>query len=436
MKRYWIFLCVFVILGASAARAQESLAIRGATLLTVTHGVIENGTIVVEGGKITAVGPDARIPEGARVIDGRGKFVMPGMFDAGDYLGLIEIPAEQITDDTTEYNDPIHPELRVLDALNPQSEVIRVTRAEGITLALSTPAEGNLIAGQSAVIRLDGGTVDDMVVESPAALEINLGEPSKMLYGPKGKAPETRMGQMALLRQEFLKAQHYRQEHEAAAKHATEKPESKEAAKPAAPPATDLKMEVLLEALDGKLPVVIRADRLSDIEMALRLADEFHLRVILSEGTSAWRLAPLLAQKNIPVIVGPVLEAPESLEAADVRLDNAAKLVEAGVPIAFRTGTSGEARDLPFAVEYAIGYGLTPEAALAATTLNPARFFGLDSRYGSLDTGKQANLIVLDGMPFKVKTHVTAEIINGKVVDLSNHQTELFEFYKKKYGIH
>src|SRR5579859_426220 len=157
-------------------RAQESIAIRGGKLLTVTHGVIENGTVLVENGKIKAVGANVSIPPGATVIDATGKVVMPGMMDAGDRLGLVEIPAEQITDDATEYNDPIHPELRVLDALNPRSELFRVTRSQGITNAVSTPAGGNLIAGQSVVISLDGGTVQQIVVESPAALVINLGE--------------------------------------------------------------------------------------------------------------------------------------------------------------------------------------------------------------------------------------------------------------------
>ena len=207
-----------VTFGSLPASAQNAIAITGAKLLTVTQGVIENGTLVVESGRIAAIGADVRVPPDARVIDARGKVVMPGMIDAGDELGLVEIPAEQITLDATEYTDPVHPELRVLDALNPRSELIRVTRAAGITNALSTPAPGNLIAGQSAFIQLDGETVEEIVVKSPAALDINLGEMSKSVYGAKGKPPDTRMGQMAMLRQAFLSAQHYRAVHEAYAK--------------------------------------------------------------------------------------------------------------------------------------------------------------------------------------------------------------------------
>lgn len=441
MFRKSLILAVLVFAcGAAPARAQQTIAIKGAKILTVTHGVIENGTVLIENGRISQVGANVQVPSGAKIIDARGKVVMPGMMDAGDRLGLVEIPAEKVTVDSTEYTNPIHPELRVLDALNPGSEMIRVARAAGITNAVSTPAEGNLIAGQSAVINLDGETVERMVVKSPAALQINLGEASKETYGSKQKAPETRMGQMAMLRQEFLKAQHYRAEQEAyAKKQAGEKSgdnaSKSQEAKPSAPPSRDLKMDAMVEALEAKIPVVIRADRVSDLEMGLRLADEFHLRLILQDAAAAWRIADELAARKIPVIIGPILEEPISMESLDVRLENAALLHKAGVPIAIQTASEEDVRELPFQVEYAISYGLPPEAAVEAVTLNPARFFGVDDRLGSVDVGKQANLIILDGEPFRVKTHVVTELIDGKVVDLSNHQTKLFEFYRKKYGI-
>jgi imidazolonepropionase-like amidohydrolase len=194
-------------------------------------------------------------------------------------------------------------------------------------------------------------------------------------------------------------------------------------------------MDAMAAALDGKIPVVAHADRVSDIESALRLADEFHFHLILADAASAWRIAPQLAARKIPVIVGPILEEPGRMESLDVRLDNAARLYQAGVPIAIQTSADNEVRNLPFEVEYAISYGLPEDAALAAVTLNPARFFGVDNHLGSIDVGKDADLIVLDGTPFRVKTHVVTELIDGKVMDLSNHQTRLYEFYKKKYGI-
>ncbi len=417
-----------LFLAGLPALAQNTIAITGGRVLTISHGVIENGTVLVENGKIAAVGRDVRVPRGAQVIDARGKVVMPGIFDAGDKLGTVEIPLERVTVDDTEYTDPLQPQLRVLDALNPESENILVARAAGITNALSTPADGNLVGGQSAVIQLEGDTVDAMVVKSPAALHISLGEQSKLTYGTKNRAPETRMGEVAMLRQEFLKAQHYKEVQDAYA----QKQRGKE---PAAPPARDLKLEAMVAALEGKIPVVAHAERVSDIESGLRLADEFHLHLILADAAAAWRIADQLAARKVPVIVGPILEEPNHMESLDVRLDNAARLYKAGVPIAIQTSADNEVRDLPFQVEYAISYGLPEDAALAAVTLNPARFFGVDNQLGSIDAGKEANLVVLDGTPFRVKTHVVTELIEGKVVDLSNHQTRLYEFYKKKYGI-
>jgi imidazolonepropionase-like amidohydrolase len=429
-----------LVFSATFMHAQSVVAIQGGKVLTVTQGVIENGTVLIENGKIAAVGADVQVPAGAKVIDARGKVVIPGLIDSGTRLGLVEIPEEQTTVDSTEYTEPVQPDLRVLDALNPRSELLRVARTEGITNALSTSAEGNLVAGQCAFIRLNGDTVEQLVVKSPAALLINLGEPSKLTYVKKDKPPTTRMGEIALIRQAFLKARHYRAEQEAFAKKQAEGkaekgPKHKEDWKDAAPPARDLKMEALVAALDGKIPVVVRAERVSDIEVALRLAEEFGFKLVLARATAAWRLAETLGAKKIPVIVGPVQEEPSRMESLDTRLDNAAILHRAGVPIAIQSDADTDVRELPFAVEYAIAHGLPDDVALAAVTINPARFFGLDDRLGSIEAGKQANLVILDGMPFYVKTHVVAEFIDGRQVDLSTHQTELYEFYKKKYGI-
>jgi imidazolonepropionase-like amidohydrolase len=384
-------------------------------------------------GKIVAVGSHLSIPADATVIDGRGKVVIPGLFDAGNQLGLVEIPFLSVTDDSTEYTDPVHPELRVVDAFNSRSENIRVARPAGITYSLVVPSGGNVIAGQSAIIKLDGESAEQMVLKSPAALHINLGEASKETYGNKEHTPKTRMGEMALLRQEFLKAQHFKAETEAhAAHHESDEPSHPHHEKPG----PSLKMEALIAALNREIPVVVRANRLSDIESAIRLADEFDLRLVLSEATAAWRIADQLAQRKIPVIVGPILRAPGRIELIDLRLDNAAILQNAGVTVAIQTGSSNGVRDLWFAVGYVMANGLSADSALAAVTINPARIFGLQDRIGTIEPGKDATLLLLDGSPFLVNTHVLKVFIAGKEVDLTNHQTELYELYKKKYGIH
>jgi imidazolonepropionase-like amidohydrolase len=385
----------------------------------VSNGVIEDGTVLIEDGKIAGVGSNVKIPAGTEIIDGRGKVVMPGMIDAGDQLGLVEIPFEHVTDDSNETTDPVHPELRVIDALNTQSENIRVARPAGITNAVVAPGGANVLAGQGTVIQLDGESISKMVVKSPAALYINLDEESKATYGDKDRTPKTRMGTMALLRQTFLKAQHYQTNRRSG-------PQNE---------GRDLKMEALEAALNREVLVVVHANRVGDIDSALRLADEFNLRIAIAGGTGAWRLAGELARRNVPVIVGPIFQAPVRIEDVDMRLDNAALLNKAGVRIAVQTASASGVRDLWFQVGYLIAHGLPPDVAVAALTKNPAEIFGVQDRLGTIDVGRDANLLVLDGEPFLVKTHVETVLIEGRKVDLSNHQTELFRIYKEKYGI-
>ena len=408
------FVASVVIGSATLAFSQTPIAITGARVETVSSGIIESATVVIEHGKVSAVGKNVPVPAGAEIIDGRNKIVIPGLIDSGDQLGLVEIPSISVTDDSNESTDPVHPELRVIDALNIGSENIRVARTEGVTNAVVTPGGSNVVSGQSAVIQLDGDSAAVVLVKSPAALHINLGEISKQTYGDKDKAPKTRMGTIAILRQAFLNAQHY----EASGKRPR-----------------DLKMEALLSALKGDIPVVIHANRAGDIESAFRLADEFHLRITLSEVASAWRFADELARRKIPVIVGPIFSAPIRSELADLRRDNAALLTKAGVTVAIQTGSVNGVRDLWFAVGSAMANGMSPDAALASVTLNPARMFGVDDRLGSIQVGRDANLLILDGEPFLAKTHVLAVFIGGKKVDLTNHQTQLFDAYKTKYGI-
>ena len=414
---------IIVLLVALGALAQPPIAITGARILTVTHGTLASGTILMQDGKIVAVGAHVDVPKDARVIDGRGKVVIPGLFDAGNQLGLVEIPFVPLTDDSTEYTDPVHSELRVIDALNPRSENIRVARPAGITYSLVAPSGGNLIAGQSAVIQLDGDTTEQMVLRSPAALHINLGEASKETYGDKEKTPKTRMGEFSLLRQSFLRAQHYQDERDA------------EEFRHGHGPAQDLKMDALLAALHREIPVVVHANRLSDIESAIRFADEFHLRLVLAQATSAWRVADLLAARKIAVIVGPVLSAPSRNEAIDQRVDSAALLQKAGVTVALQTLSSNGVRDLWFAAGFLMATGISADEVLAMVTINPASIFEMQNRAGSLENGKDATLLLLDGEPFQTNTHVLKVFIAGNEVNLANHQTELYEQYRKKYGI-
>lgn len=429
MKRWplWILAATLWCASAPATSRGSLLAVVGGKLLTVTHGVVENGTLLVKDGRIVAVGKNLPVPPGARVIHAEGKVICPGFIDSGNRLGLVEIEREKTTHDSEEDSGPIQARIRAADSLNPASETIRVARAEGITASVITPTEGNPVSGQSAIIRLDGASVPDMVIKEPAALLLTLGSSSRNRPGVLGRMKSdatSRMGTMALIRQAFLDAEAYREAWKGSARKRGE-----------APPKKDLNLDVLLKALEGKLPVVVSARRRSDLEEALALAREFRLKLILSHATEAYQIAGKLASWHVPVVVGPVLEGPVSVETKNAREDNAAILTRAGVLVAFQTDDVLQVRDLPFQVEYAIGSGLPDVEALKAVTLNPARIFGVEKDLGSLQPGKLADFLVLDGMPFHHTTHVEAEYIRGKKVDLTNHQTRLFDFYRNLYHL-
>lgn len=431
MRIRWLSFLAVIAAAAWAipGRAAEVVAIRGARIYTVTDGIIENGTILIEKDRIQAVGRDLAIPPGAKVIDAPGRVVIPGLIDAFDQLGLEEIPAESITVDSTEFTDPVHPALRVIDSLNPQSEGIRVTRAEGITNALSVPSEGNVLAGQSVLIQLSGNTADEMTMRAPVAMHISFGEAARREYGPRNRSPQTRMGVAAVLRAALIKGQNYAARWDDYRKKLGEW-EAKKEGKPPAAPDHDLDMEALLPVLRGELPVIASARRLDDILTAIRIAEEFHLRLILSHATEAYRIAPLLAEKKIPVLVGPIREEPLRIEALGARLENAALLAKAGVKIAIGTDDVQNVRNLPLDVGFAIAYGLSPDEALRAVTLNPAEIFGVVDLLGSISKGRLANLVLLSGPPFETRSRVERLWIRGVEVSLTNHQTELRDKYK------
>ena len=431
MRNRGRLLLAFLLLGLVSTRvaAAQKVAIRSARIYTVTQGIIENGTIVLADDKIEAVGKDIAIPPDAKVIDATGRVVIPGLIDAFDRVGLEEIEGESITIDSTEYTDPVHPALRVIDSLNPQSEVIRVTRAEGITNALAVPREGNVLAGQGALIHLDGSTVDEMTVRAPVAMHVSFGEAARREYGPRNKAPQTRMGVAAVLRTALIKGQNYATRWDDYRKKFADW-EAKKEGKPPSPPDRDLDLDALQPVLRGELPVIASARRLDDILTALRIAEEFHLRLVLAHATDAYRIAPMLAEKKIPVLVGPIREEPQRIEELGTRLDNAAILAKAGVKIAIGTDEVHDARDLPLDVGFAMGYGLDPDQALRAVTSNPAEIFGVADRLGSITPGKLANLVLLSGPPFETRTRVERVWIRGVAVPLANHQTELRDKYK------
>ncbi len=325
--------------------------------------------------------------------------------------------------DEDEATSPVLPELRALDAYNTESELIPVARLHGITSVFTAPGEGNVFGGTGAIVSLDGDSPRTVTVRADVALVINLGEPPKERYGPRHESPATRMGIAALIRDTFTKARNYEAKHAAYAR-----------GKKGLPPDRDLRMEALLPALSGDRPVFVRAHRVDDILTAVRLAEEFDLRLILSHGTEAYKVADLLASRGIPVVLGPVSTQPDRIETLGAIYENAARLQRAGVKIAFQTGASTDdalsVRMLPYEAALAVAYGLPWEEAIRGLTINPAEIFGVADRIGSLRPGHQADLIVTEGDPLQPLTRLRHLMIAGRPVPLTSRQTELYESWR------
>jgi imidazolonepropionase-like amidohydrolase len=413
---------------ASAQSGGATYAIRNARIVTVTGPAIERGTVVIAGGKIAAVGASVQVPAGAKVIDGTNLSVYPGMIDAGSEIGLTEIGSVAGSVDVAEIGDN-NANIHVDVAIRPDSSHIAVTRVNGITSALSAP-RGGLIAGQSALLNLDGWVPRDMILKSPVAIHINwpggFGVGSEFAFqGTRGATSEARREQdkqVENLKKILRDARAYADAKDARAKDASLPKQD-----------VDLKMEALIPVVRAEMPVVINANTERDIKSAIAFADEMKIKMILAGGIEAFRVADQLKAKNIPVIVGPVLRMPNREDDAyDAAFANAGLLAKAGVKIAFQTTDSAMARDLPYHAGMAAAFGLPKEEALKAVTINPAEIFGVADRIGSIEQGKLANVIVTDGDPLEIRTQVKHVFINGREIPLSSRHTELYEKYKAR----
>ncbi len=431
-----IFLIAIVILSATMANAWH-LAIKDGQIMTMSDGIIEEGVILIENNRIIKVGKDITIPSNAEIIDATGKIITPGLFDAYTQIGLIEASMTESTVDISEKSDPFTPEVRTIDAFNTQSELIPVTRIEGVTTILSAPAPYNVIAGQSAIIDLTGQTVKDMIVKEPAALHINFGESPTSTWRARKKI-DTRMGLVAKLRQKLIEAEEYasswtkfdaEMQNYMDNMNLSRRKKDKSLKEPS-PPDRDLGLEIMAEALNGNLPVIASAKRKDDILTAIKVAEEFGLKLILLYGTDAYKIANILKQKNIPVLLGPITTQPSSMENLGAIYENAAILDRAGVKIGIITSGSHNVRDLRFQAGIAAQYGLPITSALKAITISPAQILGVDNDLGSIAPGKIANIAIFDGDPLQPLTKVTNVIIEGRAIPMESMQTRLFEKYK------
>ncbi len=405
------------------------VAIVGGKLLTVTHGTIEDGVVVLDHGKIAAVGPAAsvKIPAGATIFDAHGMTVYPGLFDAETNLGLTEVSADENSNDLVETSDEIEPQMHVVDAFRAETVRIPVNRINGVTSAIVAPASEDSMSGQDALIKLYGRDATEMIVTPDIALAMNFDGGVRRRGGREnfGKFPATRMGVASQLRQTFLDTQAYMAELDAAAKKADKD-------KPG--PKRDLKLEALIPYLKGEKPVVLGAEASQDVEVAMAIAQEFHLKVILNHVTHAQDILDKIASYKVPVIVGSIYDAPAANERYDAVFSLPAELQKRGVRIAFSSLSNGgpvsDSRNLPYAAGYAVAYGLPYDEAIKAITLNPAEMFGVGDKLGSLDVGKIGNVVVANGDPLDVRTSVKQVFIDGIAIPMTSRQTELRDEYQ------
>ena len=405
----------------------EAVALRGATIHTVTNGVIENGTILFENGVIRAVGTDVEIPAGTRVVDVSGKHIYPGLIDAYSTVGISEIGSVDVSSDVNELGD-FNPNVRAEVAVNAESRHIGTTRSAGVLVSLTTP-EGGLISGMSSAMSLEGWDWEEMSIESTAALNVNWPNPnSRGGRGGRGgrgrgfgpgpqESPPTYAGQVQQLKDFFAEARAYRD--------ATTAGEEVR---------TDSRYAAMIPALDGEIPVVVSADGAAQINDAITWGQEEGVRLVIRGGGDAIHVADRLAANDIPVILTSTMAAPgRDYEGYDGAYTMPARLHEAGVKFAISGGSGAlYTNRLPWEAGDAVAFGIPEEEALKAVTINAAEFMGISDQVGSLEPGKQATLLITTGTPLDMTSDIEQSYIQGREIDMNDIQKHFFEKYMEK----
>jgi len=378
------------------------IAVRGKTVYTMAGPPIVNGVVILRDGKIAEVGAagSVTIPQGARVLD--AAVVTPGLIDAHSTVGLSGIYNQPHDQDQLERSTPIQPELRAIDAYNTREKLIEWIRGFGITTVHTGHAPGELVSGQTTIVKTWGETVEEVVLVPTAAVAATLSPLAEKKE--KGKSPGTRGKMMAMLRGEFIKAQDYKLKREKASD--DKKPDR------------SLAMEMLVRVLDREVPLMVTANRSQDISSALRLAQEFNIRLWLDGASESYLLIDDIKAADIPVIIHPSLERAFG-DYRNMSFETAGRLQKAGIPIAMQSGYEDyvpKTRVVLFEAAWAAANGLPRENALAAITIDSAKILGIDHRVGSLAVGKDADLALFDGDPFEYTSHCVGTIINGQIV--------------------
>ena len=368
------------------------LALIGGTLMTATNGVIENGTLLIRDSIIEGIGAQLPVPKGAEVWNVAGKVVIPGIIDAHTHLGLRQDGVGADQSDEDEVDNPIVPQIRAIDAINPEDIAFRDALKAGVTTVGVMPGSYNVICGQTAAVKVVGRTLEEMLVSAPVGMKISFGERPKGAYGSRKKSPMTRMGISAMLREALIRTHNYMKKQGE----------------------RDLRMESMIPVIEKTIPLRAHAHRADDIMTAIRIAKEFSLRLVIEHGTDGYKVAPELAAAGVPVVHGPWIKVRGNVEQSGRNPESPRILIENGVLTSFSTDHPVIAvQNMRLQASNAVEEGVSPAEALKAITINSAIIMGIDKRVGSLQQGKDADLVVLSGPPFAGGSKVEAAMING-----------------------
>ncbi len=381
------------------------LFIKNGKVLTMAGETYDNGSVLIKDGKILDVG-QIEAPEGAEIIDAKGHYVLPGFIDAHCHLGMWETAIGFEGDDGNEITDPVTPHLRGLDAINPMDESFEEARSKGgVTTVATGPGSANVVGGQFCVVKTVGNVIDEMVVKEPLAMKIAFGENPKRCYNGRKETPTTRMGTAAKLRETLFKAKEYKEKLELAKDDASKKP------------AFDMKLEALLPVINKEIPLKSHAHRADDIITSLRIAKEFDVNITLEHCTEGHLIADYIKSQNVSAVVGPTFGHKTKFELQNLSFETPKVLLEAGVKIAIMTDSPViPLHHLNMCAALAMKAGLSEEDALKCITINAAEILELEDRVGSLEKGKDADVVIWDRHPFDLQSSPLYTIINGEIV--------------------
>ena len=397
MRTLWMML---VLIGSSPLMSSAQVAIRGEKVYTSAGPAIADGVVIIRDGKVEQVGlsSQVKIPAGYRLL--QAKVVTPGLIDAHTVVGLSGYLNQPHDQEQVERTASLQPDLRAIDAYNPQERLVEWVRSHGVTTMHTGHGPGVPVSGQTMIVKSRGRTVDEAVMVPQAMIAVTIGESAREAT----KGPGTRAKMVALLRTELIKAQEYDRKRETAA-------EDKK-------PARDLRLEALARVLKREVPLLVTVHRAQDIMSALRVAKEFNVRLVLDGAAEAFLVLDQIKEAGVPVIVHPTM-ARSGGETENLSMETAAKLKKADIPFAFQSGFESyvpKTRVVLYEAGVAAANGLTFDEALTAATLDAARLLGISDRVGSLEPGKDGDVVLYDGDPFEYTTHVVGVVIQGEVV--------------------